>query len=144
MKERLIDLMEEWGNENTDSFPFESVADFLIKNGVIVPPCKVGDKVYYISENPRCLSVEANTLYEADVVRIVTTHLGTSLVIQIHNEYGCTEIPDVNEWGKTIFLSVEEFTKRNLDTTDLKKAVEHLTRYKKLKETEQALKGAKQ
>lgn len=83
----------------------------LLANGVIVPPCKVGDKVYYVSDNPINLSVQANTLYEADVVRIVTTHLGTSLVIQIHNEYGCTEIPDVNEWGKTVFLTKEEAEK---------------------------------
>lgn len=75
---------------------------------VIVPPCKVGDKVYYFSENPLCLSVQPYRIYEADVVRIVTVGLGTSLVIQIRNEYGCTEIPDVNEWGKTVFLTKEE------------------------------------
>lgn len=46
MKERLIELMQDWGNENTDSFPFESVADYLLANGVIVPPCNVGDTVY--------------------------------------------------------------------------------------------------
>ena len=51
MKKRLIDLMQEWGNKNTDSFPFESVADYLLVNGVIMPPCKVGDKLYAISEN---------------------------------------------------------------------------------------------
>lgn len=44
MKDRLIELMRKWGNANTDSFPFESVADYLIANGVIVPP-KV---VYFI------------------------------------------------------------------------------------------------
>lgn len=87
------------------------IADYLIDNGVIVPPCKVGDIVYYVSENPLNLSVQANTIYEADVVRIVTTHLGTSLVIQIRNEYGCTEIPDVNKWGKTVFLTREEAEK---------------------------------
>lgn len=27
----------------------EKEADYLLENGVIVPPCKVGDKVYYIS-----------------------------------------------------------------------------------------------
>ena len=75
---------------------------------IIVPPCKVGEKVYYFSKNPLNISVQANTIYEADVVRIVTTHLGTSLVIQIRNEYGCTEIPDVNEWCKTVFLTKKE------------------------------------
>ena len=145
-RERLIELIKQakkhTKNANSDIERNMIFAEYLLANGVIVPPCKVGDTVYYISENPLNLSVQANTLYEADVVRIVTTHLGTSLVIQIHNEYGCTEIPDVNEWGKTVFLSVEEFTKRCLDTADLEKAVEHLTKCKELKEAEQALKGA--
>ena len=83
-------------------------ADYLLANGVIVPPCKVGETVYYVSENPMSLSVDANTIYEAHVSRIVTTAYGTTLVIQIHNAYGCTEIPDVNEWGKTVFLTREE------------------------------------
>lgn len=26
----------------------EKLADYLLKNGVIVPPCKVGDKIYFI------------------------------------------------------------------------------------------------
>ena len=49
-RDRLIELMQNWGTENTDSFPFESVADYLLANGVIVPPCKVGDKVYILEE----------------------------------------------------------------------------------------------
>lgn len=47
-RERLIQLMTfappgEDGNGNV-----YTLADHLLKNGVIVPPCKVGDYVYYI------------------------------------------------------------------------------------------------
>lgn len=53
MRDKLMKLLREWGNENNDSFPFESVADHLLANGVVVPPCKLGDMVWYIStENP--------------------------------------------------------------------------------------------
>ena len=86
----------------------EQKADHLLDNGVVVPPCKVGETVYYVSNSPMSLSVEANTVYEAHISRIVTTQYGTTLVIQIHNSYGCTEIPDINEWGKTVFLTKEE------------------------------------
>ncbi len=93
-------------NEIFDRLQEYEVAE---ENGqIILPPCRVGDKVYYVSENPLNLSVQANTIYEADVVRIVTTSLGTSLAIQIRNEYGCTEIPDVKDWGKTVFPTKEE------------------------------------
>ncbi len=96
--------------DRTESFN-EITADYLIENGVIVPPCKVGDKVYYFSHHPFNLSVLPNTIYEADVVRIVTTRLGTSVVIQIHNDYGCTEIPEISSFGKTVFLTKEEAEK---------------------------------
>lgn len=71
-------------------------------------PCKVGDVVYYFSHRPFNLSILPNTIYEANVVRIVTTRLGTSIVIQIRNEYGCTEVPEASSFGKTVFLTREE------------------------------------
>lgn len=30
----------------------QNIADHLIENGVIVPPCKVGDKMYVLLKNP--------------------------------------------------------------------------------------------
>lgn len=49
-REKLIELL------NTDMSGCEGdyaeeMADHLLHNGVIVPPCKVGDKVYKISQN---------------------------------------------------------------------------------------------
>ena len=85
---------------------YEQIADYLLASGkVIVTPVGVGDTVWYFSKNPLNLSVQANTIYEAKVVRIVTTHLGTYLVIQIRNECGCTEIPDITYFGKEVFLT---------------------------------------
>ena len=103
MRDRLIELLKEQPSRYS-----EDIADYLLENGVIVPPCKVGDTVYYFSENPLCLSVQPYRIYEAEVVRIVTVGLGTSLVIQIRNEYGCTEIPDIRSWGITVFATREE------------------------------------
>lgn len=115
MRDRLIELLNKKYDHfcdqcgvNKDSHYTDSLADYLIENGVIVPPCRAGDTVYYVSDSPLNLSVQANTIYEADVSRIITTRYGTTLVIQIHNSYGCTEIPDVNDWGKTVFLTKEE------------------------------------
>ena len=117
MRDKLIELIRIASHELTSRCVgdcgdcSESIADYLIENGVIVPPCKVGDNVYYVSDSPLNLSVQANTIYEADVSRIITTLYGTTLVIRIHNSYGCTEIPDVNDWGKTVFLTKEEAEK---------------------------------
>ena len=107
-RERLIELLNEWRNKENDGVRAKSIADYLLTNGVIVPPCKVGYKVYYFNKNPLGLMVRKNTIYEAVVVRIVNTRLGTYLVIQICNELGCTEIPNINEFGKNVFLTREE------------------------------------
>lgn len=113
MRDRLVELLEdkpfksEYENYNSVEWA-EHLADHLLDNGVIVPPCKIGDVVYYVSDSPINLSVQANTIYEAHITRMVTTQYGTTLVIQIHNSYGCTEIPDINDWGKTVFLTRED------------------------------------
>ena len=46
-RERLIELLTE-APEIMDCPQPHEVADHLLANGVIVPPCKVGDTVYYI------------------------------------------------------------------------------------------------
>lgn len=43
MRDRLIDLLYDMQDARIDT-----IADHLIENGVVVPPCKVGDTVYYI------------------------------------------------------------------------------------------------
>ena len=45
MRERLIELLRQSG---ITWYP-SKVADYLLENGIIVPPCKVGDTVYYVS-----------------------------------------------------------------------------------------------
>jgi hypothetical protein len=50
MRERLIELLNECrGIEGVGMELMRKKADYLLANGVIVPPCKVGDTVYYIS-----------------------------------------------------------------------------------------------
>lgn len=52
MRDRLIEIVKEgrriatWHRYDTD----ETIADHLLANGVIVPPCKVGDVVYYLDD----------------------------------------------------------------------------------------------
>lgn len=56
-RDRLIELVESSVYGNIDEGFYgpvlncENVADYLLANGVIVPPCNVGDMVYKISRN---------------------------------------------------------------------------------------------
>lgn len=96
MRERLIELiigadMCMWGTNK----PFAEVyADYLIENGVIVPPCKVGNIVYYPSE------VE-NKVLETTVEKIVIKNDNKWLGIGVFN-YPFESI------GRSIFLTKEE------------------------------------
>ena len=55
-RERLIKLLDERIAIQECSFSpdkpltTDSIADYLLEHGVIVPPCKVGDTVYYMYE----------------------------------------------------------------------------------------------
>ena len=47
-RERLIELLD--GKSIDTQADVEYVADYLLENGVIVPPCKVGDTVYELDD----------------------------------------------------------------------------------------------
>lgn len=53
MRDRLIEMLDEARNKYlfVDKYN-EAVADYLLENGVIVPPCKLGDKIYVILYSP--------------------------------------------------------------------------------------------
>lgn len=82
-KERLVELIDKMIDEGEEKEAFvfdigyeidlDFMADYLLANGVIVPPCKVGDEIYYSdrTRNKIC----------RDVVR------GVGLVIEVNGEY---------------------------------------------------------
>ncbi|MBO5463775.1 MAG: hypothetical protein J6A49_10745 [Clostridia bacterium] len=52
MRDRLVEMIDKAFLESDDNYGTpctNQVADHLIENGVIVPPCKVGDRVYSIN-----------------------------------------------------------------------------------------------
>ena len=62
-REKLIDIMKRYGDKNTDSFPFEGIADKLIACNVIVPPCMVGDTLYIVrSDSLKILEGEVTAI----------------------------------------------------------------------------------
>lgn len=97
-RERLIELQRkafrEWKNSTIDTFPLEFITDYLLANGVIVPPCKVGDKLYIITSVSQEIveSVVIGAWLADGVFSLLTIH-GTVMSDNL---------------GKTIFLTKEE------------------------------------
>ena len=106
-RDRLIELINhkqcygspvEYGVKSVSN---ETIADYLIENGVILPPCKVGDKVYF------------DTYLHGDSVGVQSHKvINVKYVITTEPSKGGigAEIPDY-AFGKTVFLTREEAEK---------------------------------
>lgn len=95
MRDRLVELLE----QKMHPYLADDIADYLIENGVIVPPCKVGDKVWFntFKKNATvCVGIQPHTVDRIDVICVCDTK---NLVE--------TNIRDW-EFGKTVFLTKEE------------------------------------
>ena len=73
-------------------------ADNLLANGVIVPPCKVGDKIYY----PSALN---DRIFEKTVDEIMIHNNDGDIGCYVH--FASNYMPFENI-GKTVFLTKEE------------------------------------
>ena len=120
MRERLKELLKN-APRNASMF-FDQYADYLLANGIIVPPCKVGDKLYAISESriAECTCDEINI------------HNEVTICAEFQCDYDCKGYPfnawkqdfhtgeyscdgeygswffSLKDFGKTVFLTKEE------------------------------------
>ncbi len=126
MRDRLIELlndMQDKGyvsakNENEISCHVsnKNIADYLLENGVIVPPCKVGDAVYakkgcfYL---PHATLIKADDIITCEIIAIKETKKGKFLLLKPLIEEAFN-MRSANDWfsflaiGKTVFLTKEE------------------------------------
>ena len=74
MRDRLIELLtkakKEYANDVTDLSEIRYVAECLLADGWIRPPCKVGDKVYFVARN---CGIPIGTIDEVEIVMIGRT-----------------------------------------------------------------------
>ena len=90
IRERLEEI-----SEDCDCM-LQKAVDYLLDNGVIVPPCKVGDKVYQYDN--------AGRIYESEVVWFYYDKDYKRVVYDCNTELAFSE----EAIGKTVFLSREE------------------------------------
>ena len=114
-RERLIDLIREakkhTKNANSDLERNMIFADYLLERGVIVMPCKVGDKVYRPSD---CLGVVQFV--------IISFNIYESEMFFTDDSENIIYLSDI---GKTVFLTREEaeraLREREIEWTEQKK-----------------------
>lgn len=115
MKDRLIELLYEKQHqliESGEPFALESYADYLLENGVIVPPCKVGDTVYRVVElvNSERFVVEGIAFEYTETFESGTTKKriyfwanGEEFTRRNYSLW-----LEISEFGKTVFLTREK------------------------------------
>lgn len=111
MRDRLIELLTDnlphCDNPLQDTYDeiVERLANHLIENGAILPPCKVGDTVYDISEFVNGCSCPEIYEYTCEYITIFKDKDGETVfeidAINFH----------FNDFGKTVFLTREEAEK---------------------------------
>ena len=105
-RDRLVELMysakEKFTDENVnDEEAVEILADYLISNGVILPPCKVGDTVYFDTYlHGDSVGVRPHKVIQ--VKSVITTEPSKGGI--------GAEIPDWS-FGESVFLTREEAEK---------------------------------
>ena len=102
MRERLIELLNETFADQYEKrclLTADHTADYLLANGVIVPPCKVGDTVYQINRTPY-----GGEVYELDI---------SGVSLRKGKTYYETESIDFDDTaiGRSIFLTRKEAEK---------------------------------
>ena len=122
MRDRLIELLAYFvdgyavGNRHMcENTRVTEIADYLLANGVIVPPCMVGDTVYYISST-RVKEAVIDEIYigkdnrmEFSLVFDCDKDCGSCPFVEwdCNSECGNT-IWNAKYFGKTVFLTREE------------------------------------
>lgn len=103
-RDRLIEILQDTLHEwecDVSIKTLTEITEHLIANGVIVPPCKVGDTVYF------------DTYLHGDSVGVQSHKvINVKYVITTEPSKGGigAEIPDY-AFGKTVFLTCEEAEK---------------------------------
>ena len=112
MRDRLIELINGKLKEEFNNVPLRAsinVADHLIANGVIVPPCKVGTTLFFLYNSPYAdkpdltprIYKTTDWYFEVDKAGIV---INTSDIHSFNKAYDYV-------LGKTVFLTREEAEK---------------------------------
>lgn len=105
MRERLIELIESaryWGSGTS-----AEIADYLLANGVIVPPCKVGDRVYVFKQYGRIAKGIVQSIHQ----NLVGGKQGRWIVTVWCNNYYANSKKAGFECGTHLYLPFDDFGK---------------------------------
>ena len=114
MRERLIELLS---GKSIDTYAdVKYVADYLLANGVIALPCKVGDTLYALKENEKIVKCTAVSILQNLVGKERDRWIVTSRFENYYSKIASFECEtylysSFDDFGKTVFFTREEAEK---------------------------------
>lgn len=111
MRERLVELIK--ARIDNKTWCVSDLADYLITNGVVVMPCKVGDMVYVIepctcynnySDFEQCHHKRTKATKWIEMVRVPKKHFTKCLKLYERP----FKVEYITKIGKTVFLNRED------------------------------------
>ena len=111
--ERLIELVdkakEEYANDITDHTETDYIVEYLLNNGVIAPPCKVGDTMYFIERHPERLGGTKINTAEVLSIKANISHKDMTFWLFItYQDINGTDTCGEVLYGRTAFKTKEE------------------------------------
>ena len=110
-KERLVKLVnkakKEYANDVTDHTETEYIVECLLNEGMIFPPCNIGDRVYMVIHDKRTKKpIECHVIgfWYTNHEDCCTIHLSRYIDGKLHSTFS-VRFTDI---GKTVFLTREE------------------------------------
>ena len=102
MRDRLIELLSNVPTDYAGNRGIGVVADYLLENGVIVPPCKVGDIIWVKDYERNC------EIQKAEIIAILKNRYGMYIRYEYPAFRGRVYARNVEYIGKDVFLTKEE------------------------------------
>lgn len=108
MRDRLIELVrkgiQEFGKSTAKCSADEYIADHLLANGVIVPPCKVRTEIFGLFDND---DEQRKEIYEGNIL-CYSLDENNLLWATMRYKNGLSYWHTIDDFGKTVFLTKEE------------------------------------
>ena len=102
MKERLIELLQSAPTDEAGNRNVGAIADYLLANGVIAPPCRMGDQIFLVYYD--------RDIRQDTVLKLIVKEFNGSYLIA-EKEYAAEDDPDYmiryEEFGKQVFTCRE-------------------------------------
>jgi hypothetical protein len=118
MRDRLVELIKKaysqglktaFESEENNKSIDEYVADYFLSEGVIVPPCKVGDKAYHLTGIDTRKELDLTDIFEGKVCSISKQEDGLWIFCRYNN--GLTYWYKESDIGRKLFFTREQAEK---------------------------------